>query len=215
MNLCDNDLWCYLIQPCELSLGCFLARGLILDGYCLLVSSCRLSDTLSYPFLLAGRVECLFKLLVLLAAAPTTKPFLLEFKAFISCLYCLPVLCMYWLHESISWLHIPHCSRQVWSLTTLAWESLRLGLGRDWTPSVIFRTLSPICILFVVGGYLFLPLLFGSLYYISCILDSFESSCIYLFCCCCGIFVNCCNVITSGNLKSVIMWILAEMLKSA
>ena len=43
--------------------------------------------------------------------------------------------------------------RQVWSLTRLALESLRLVLGRDWTSSVIFRTLSPICILFVVGYY--------------------------------------------------------------
>ena len=34
---------------------------------------------------------------------------------------------------------------------------------------------------------LFLPLLFGSLYCISRILDSFEPSCIYLFCCCCGL----------------------------
>ena len=71
---------------------------------------------------------------------------------------------MYWPHKSTSWLHIPHCRHQVWSLTTLAWESLWLGLGRDWTPSFIFRTLSPICILSVVGYYFVLPLFFGSLY---------------------------------------------------
>ena len=111
------------------------------------------SDTLSYLFLIDESVECLYKLLVLLAAAPTTKPFPLEFKAFLSWGYYLPVLRMYWPHESTSWLHIPHCSQQVWSQTTLAWESLRLGLGRDWTPSFIFRTLSPIWILSVVGHY--------------------------------------------------------------
>ena len=96
---------------------------------------------------------CLCSLLVLPAAASTTNPFLPEFNTFISCWYYLPVLRMYWPRESTLCLHIPHCRHQVGSLTTLAWESLRLGLGRDWTPSVIFRTLSLIWILSVGGHY--------------------------------------------------------------
>ena len=62
---------------------------------------------------------------------------------------CLPVFRDHWPLLGLR----SQCSQQVWSMTTLAWESLRLGLGRDWTPSVIFRTLSPICILSVVGHY--------------------------------------------------------------
>ena len=135
----------------------------------------------------------LCSLLVLLAAASTTNPFFPGTQSIHILLVLLASTLIVLTPRFHSWLHIPHCSRQVWSQTTLAWESLRLGLGRDWTPSVIFRTLSPIWILSVDGYYLFLPLLFGSLYCISCILDSFESSCIYLFCCCCGIFVNRCN----------------------
>ena len=129
----------------------------------------------------------LCSLLVLLAAASTTNPFSPGIQSIPILFVLLASTLMVLTPRFHSWLHIPHCSRQVWSLTTLAWESLRLGLGRDWTPSFIFRTLSPIWILSVVGHYFAFRCYFGSLYCISCILDSFESSYIYLFCCCCGI----------------------------
>ena len=68
-----------------------------------------------------------------------------------------------------------------WSVTTLAWESLRLGLGRDWTPSFIFRTLSPICILSIVG-YLFAFAVLRIFVMYQLYLDSFESFLyIYIF----------------------------------
>ena len=93
MNLCDNDLPILLLQPCEFSLGCFLAIGrgeLILDGYCLLVSSYRLFfDTLSYPFLIDESVECLYKLLVLLV--PLQPLSLFHWNSNHQCYY-LPVL---------------------------------------------------------------------------------------------------------------------------
>ena len=55
----------------------------------------------------------------------------------------------------------------------------RLGLGRDMVPSFIFRTLSPICILSVVGRYP-LPLLFLDLCIVSLALDSVSRCCIYV-----------------------------------
>ena len=59
----------------------------------------------------------------------------------------------------------------------------RLGLGRDMVPLVIFRTLSPVCILSVDGRYLA-----SAVHLVLCIvtfvvLDSVSRSCInMLFC---------------------------------
>ena len=69
----------------------------------------------------------------------------------------------------------------------------RLGLGRDMVPSFIFRTLSPICILSLVGRYP-LPLLFLDLCIVSLVLGSFES--LLYICSFVGSIENCCNVIT-------------------
>ena len=60
-------------------------------------------------------------------------------------------------------------------LTDLKSDDVSLGippawLGRDMAPLLIFRTLSPICILSVVGYFFLLPLSFESLYCIICIL---------------------------------------------
>ena len=70
----------------------------------------------------------------------------------VPCEYYLPA-CWYIPCTDTFWGCISQCSQQVWSSSTLAWKSLRLGLGRYWTPPVIFRTLSPICTLSVVGHY--------------------------------------------------------------
>ena len=70
-------------------------------------------------------------------------------------------------------------------LTTLARLPFRLGLGRVWTPSVILRTLSPICNLVRTRILFRFPLLFGSLYCIYLCLDSLES---LLYICSFGIY---------------------------
>ena len=68
-------------------------------------------------------------------------------------------------------------------------------MGRDWTPSIICRTLSPICILSVAGHYfqssaVFWIFVMYQLYsWLVWVLLY-----IYLLCCCCGISVICCNV---------------------
>ena len=82
-------------------------------------------------------------------------------------------------------------------MTTLAWESVRLGLGRDMDAIIIFRTLSPICILSVVGYYFAFAVLRIFVMY-QLYLDSFESL-LYIYLSSVLVvdsFVNCCNVIT-------------------
>ena len=64
-------------------------------------------------------------------------------------------------------------------MTTLAWESLRLGLGRDMVPSFIFRTLSPICIL-VRSRMLFASIVILDLCIVSFVLDSVSRCYIYV-----------------------------------
>ena len=65
-------------------------------------------------------------------------------------------------------------SQHVWSLTMLAWESVRFGLGSDMDAIVIVKTLSPICVLSVVGYYFpFVVLWIFVMYQLS--LDSLES----------------------------------------
>ena len=109
-------------------------------------------DTLSHPFLIDESVECLYKLLV--AACCRSNHY--SFPPGIQRIdILLSFACQYFAvltSDSVGGCYST-CRRQVWSLTTLSWESLRLGLGRDGTPSVIFRTLSPICILSVVKHY--------------------------------------------------------------
>ena len=79
-------------------------------------------------------------------------------------------------------------------LTTLARLPFRLGLGRVWTPSVIFRTLSPFVLLSVLGYYFafrcYLDLCIVSLYlgslelllYISVLLGSIVNYCDVTIC---------------------------------
>ena len=92
-------------------------------------------------------------------------------------------------------------------------------LGRDMAPLLIFRTLSPICILSVVGYYFLLPLSFESLYCIICILTRSSRCCIFIFCCICGCIgtvvmlsqfhphnahVSACTLCLVGDLKSLL-----------
>ena len=77
-------------------------------------------------------------------------------------------------------------------LTTLARLPFRLGLGRVWTPSFIFRTLSPICTLVRTRILFRFPLLFGYLYCIYLYLGSLESL-LYIYVLL-GSIVNYCDV---------------------
>ena len=65
--------------------------------------------------------------------------------------------------------------------------TFRHGLGRVWTPSVIFRTLSPICTLIRTRTLFCFPLLFGSLYCIYLDLGSLESL-LYIYICSFGLY---------------------------
>ena len=94
---------------------------------------------------------------------------------------------------SFSW-HDGLCCRFV--LTTLARLPFRLGLGRVWTPSFIFRTLSSICTLIRTRILFRFPLLFGSLYCIYLYLGSLESL-LYIYSLDC--IVNYCDVTICDN----------------
>ena len=83
---------------------------------------------------------------------------------------------------------------QVCYQTTLARLPFRLGLGRVWTPSFIFRTLSPICTLVRTRILFRFPLLFVSIW----ILARWSCCCIYVLL---GSVVNYCDV-TIGDNKS-------------
>ena len=81
------------------------------------------------------------------------------------------------------------CCRFV--LTTLARLPFRLGLGRVWTPSFIFRTLSPFVHLSVLGCYFafrcYLYLCIVSIWILAC----WSRCCIYVLL---GYIVNYCDV---------------------
>ena len=81
-------------------------------------------------------------------------------------------------------------------LTTLARLPFRLGLGRVWTPLVIFRTLSPICTLVRTRILFCFTLLFVSLYCIYLDLGSLES---LLYICSFGIY---CKLLWCNHLWS-------------
>ena len=79
-------------------------------------------------------------------------------------------------------------------LTGLKSDDVSLGippawLGRDMAPSLIFGTLSPICILSVVGYY-FASVVIRIFVLYHLYLDSFESLLYYIFCCICGCIEN-------------------------
>ena len=82
-------------------------------------------------------------------------------------------------------------------VTTLARLPFRLGLGRVWTPSVIFRTLSPICTLVRTRILFRFPLIFGSCIVFICILARWSRCCnIYVLL---GSIVNYCDVTICDN----------------
>ena len=131
-------------------------------------------------------VVCLYDLLMLLAAASIANPLPLRIQVLISCEYYLPILFIVLTPSGLLF----QCSRQVWSLTTLAWESLRLGLGKDMVPSFISRTLSPICIL-IRSRILFRFRCYLDLYIVS--LYSWLGESLLYICSFVGSIMNYCN----------------------
>ena len=76
-------------------------------------------------------------------------------------------------------------------LTTLGRLPFRLGLGREWTPSFIFRTLSPFVLLSVLGYYFAFRCYLNLCIVSICVLARWSRCCIYVLL---GSIVNYCDL---------------------